>query len=191
MSKSKWKVQCNFIAGVGKMYRAVRIIDADQPEHSGNLEAYGEYCEDRDAVAATVEYLNAQEDVEPRETLKACTCPICGTKFVPTAEWHWTHGKFRFCRYHCYLQRDKLAKPKNYRPERRVRQFELTGEIVATYENAKQAAAAIGYPVSAIRACCNKGQPLGTGYRWEYVGEEDVDEEESKEVLEEAHETDS
>ena len=106
------------------------------------------------------------------ETIRVCVCPICGSKFVPTPEWHWTYGKRKFCRYHCYLKRATLKKPKNYREERKVRQLTLSGEIVATYANAEEAAHAVGYPKSTIRAACNRGQPLGTGYRWEYVGED-------------------
>lgn len=181
MSKQKWKVQCNVIAGMGEMYRAARIIDPSQPEHSGNLEFYGNYCEDLDAVEETVKELNEKDEGELSETLRLCTCPICGTKFVPTPEWHWTHGKRKFCRYHCYLKRATLEKPKNYREERKVRQLTLTGEIVATYANAGEAAHAVGYPKSTIRAACNRGQPLGTGYRWEYVGE-DVDHEKKMET---------
>lgn len=124
------------------------------------------------------------------EELKSCTCPICGACFVPTVEWHWTHGKAKLCSYHCYLKRDTLAKPKSYRPERRVRQFSLTGEIVATYKNAAEAARAVGYPASAIRACCKQGHTAGTGYRWEYVGEEAL-EDEREEAMESAPEADS
>ncbi len=186
MRKQKWKVQSNSFAGVGTVWRAARIIDPAQPEHSGNLEVYGEWCEDRDAVEETVRKLNEETSGELSETFRVCVCPICGTKFVPTSEWHWTHGKRKFCRYHCYLQRGKLEKPKNYHEERKVRQFTLTGEIVATYANAGEAAHAVGYPKSTIRAACNRGQPLGTGYRWEYVGEETGTDEENVEATPEA-----
>lgn len=61
MPKSEWKVMSNVIAGHGKMYRAYRILDTDQPMHSGNIECIGGYCEDRDAVQETVDRLNAEE----------------------------------------------------------------------------------------------------------------------------------
>lgn len=63
MAKSEWKVQCNYIAGVGKMYRPYRVRDISQPVHSGNIEVYGDgrYCEERDAVQETVDMLNEQE----------------------------------------------------------------------------------------------------------------------------------
>ena len=170
----KWRIQSSVVEGIGRVYRAVRIINPDEAVDSDNVEVYGQWCEEREAVAATVRHLNEQEGCVsyPNETLKTCICPICGAKFVPTSEWHWTNGRFKFCRYHCYLKRHLLDKPKSNRRERRVRQLRLDGELVAIYRNASEAARAIGYPVSTIRACCNKHQPLGTGFRFEYVREE-------------------
>ena len=176
MGKRKWKIQSNSLAGIGTVYRAVRIIDPNSPEHSGNLEIYGEWCEDLDAVKQTVAELNEQPDTFS-DSLRLCVCPICQTKFIPTSEWHWTHGKYRFCRYHCYLQRKSLEAPKCDNRNSRVRQFSLTGEIIATYANAEEAARSAECHVGTIRAACNRHQPLGTGYRWEYVGKgRDTDE---------------
>ena len=64
MAKSEWKVQCNYIAGVGRQYIAMRLLDTNEPMHSGNVEHYGEYSTDRAEVQRLVERLNAGE-VQP------------------------------------------------------------------------------------------------------------------------------
>lgn len=64
MPKSEWKVQCNYIAGVGRSYIAMRVLDTSQTVHSGNVEHYGEYSEDREEIQRLVERLNAGE-VQP------------------------------------------------------------------------------------------------------------------------------
>ena len=61
MAKSKWAVQSNYIAGVGTRYIAMRQLDTDQPLHSGNVEYYGQYSVDKQAVALIAELLNERE----------------------------------------------------------------------------------------------------------------------------------
>ena len=165
---TKWKIQSRDVAGVGRLFRAVRVIDPTRPAYAENLEVCGEWSPDREAVETSVGELNTTQAGAAQEVFHTLTCPICGGKFVPTAEWAWRHGKKRFCRYHCYLRRGELAQKR----EKSVRQRTLAGEIVATYPNAAAAARTIGYPVSTVRTACQKGQPLGTGYRWEYVEEQ-------------------
>ena len=66
MAKSEWKVMSTVIAGHGKMYRAYRILDTDQPMHSGNIECLSGYSDDRQAVQETVDRLNAEERANQR-----------------------------------------------------------------------------------------------------------------------------
>lgn len=60
MPKSEWKVQSNYIAGLGKRYIAYRVLNVNEPVHSGNIEHYGEYSEDLAEVQKTVDRLNEE-----------------------------------------------------------------------------------------------------------------------------------
>ena len=91
--KGKWKVQCNYVPGVGKLYRAIRLLDTSRPMESGNVEGFGEYSEDRDAVQETVDRLNEESVRGARnESFPERKCPVCGRTFVPTPEWQWRCG---------------------------------------------------------------------------------------------------
>ena len=143
--KSKWKVMNQFIPGVGEVYRAYRLLDTKQPMHSGNVEFYGDYSEDRDEVEETVERLNAME--ERQEETRAQKCPVCGREFVPTPQWHWSAGRIKFCRYNCYLKRGPVLeaerkKARAYRYAGRVRKLRSDGTEAAVYENIDEAAKA-------------------------------------------------
>lgn len=59
--KSEWKVQCNYISGLGRRYIAYRIRNVNEPVHSGNIEHYGEYSENREEIEKLVKELNARE----------------------------------------------------------------------------------------------------------------------------------
>ena len=59
--KSVWKVQSNYIAGLGERYIAYRVLDVSQPVHSGNVEHYGEYSENEEEVRKIVDELNRKE----------------------------------------------------------------------------------------------------------------------------------
>lgn len=61
MAKSEWKVQSNYIAGVGERYIAYRILDIREPVHSGNIRHYGEYSENREEIEKLVDELNKKE----------------------------------------------------------------------------------------------------------------------------------
>lgn len=111
--KGRWKVQTRHVPGVGKLYRAIRLLDRSHPSESGNVEAYGEYCEDRDAVQETVDRLNASEKNRKDEAeIYMHVCPVCGREFRPTPEWAWKHGSIKYCRYHCYLEGMGMKKQK-------------------------------------------------------------------------------
>lgn len=62
MAKSKWAVMSNYIAGAGTQYIAMRVLDTSQPMHSGNMEFYGQYSVDKQAVALIAELLNEREE---------------------------------------------------------------------------------------------------------------------------------
>ena len=59
--KSEWKVQCNYISELRRRYIAYRIRNVNEPVHSGNIEHYGEYSENREEIEKLVEELNARE----------------------------------------------------------------------------------------------------------------------------------
>ena len=63
MAKSKWAVQNNYIAGIGTRYIAMRQLDTSQPLHSGNVEYYGQYSVDKQAVSLIAELLNEREEI--------------------------------------------------------------------------------------------------------------------------------
>ena len=57
---SKWKVTCNYINGE-KYFRAYRLIDEQEVDHSGNREYSGSYTKNRAEAEAIAEKLNSQE----------------------------------------------------------------------------------------------------------------------------------
>lgn len=59
--KSEWYVQNNYVAGKGHLYIACRVRNTNQVIHSGNIEHYGEYTEDREAAQEIVDKLNSGE----------------------------------------------------------------------------------------------------------------------------------
>lgn len=63
MAKGIWKVQCNVINGES-MYIPYRVRNTDEVVHSGNIEHYGEYTNDKAEAQALVDKLNAKENVE-------------------------------------------------------------------------------------------------------------------------------
>ena len=173
--KGKWKTMNQFIPGVGKVYRAYRLLDTKQPMHSGNVEFYGDYSEDCDEVEETVERLNAME--ERQEETRAQKCPVCGREFVPTPQWHWSAGRIKFCRYHCYLKRGPILeaerkKARSYRSKGRVRKL-LPDGAEAFYEDIEAASKATGIPKNVIRAACSSGIADPMGNRWEYENKEE------------------
>lgn len=172
--KSKWQVMSNFIPGVGKVYRAYRLLDTERPKESGNLEGYGEYSEDRDAVQETVDMLNAMEDQESRrDVFPAQTCPVCGREFVPTPEWHWEESGVKFCRYNCYLKRAPIIEAKrkrarSYRSPGAVCKYRADGTIEAIYGDLEDAARAAGLPKNVLRAYCKSGVKNAEGAFWKF-----------------------
>ena len=55
--KGKWKVIRNPMIG----YIVARVRDMDNPVHSGNLEYFGEYSDDKAERQAVADELNAEE----------------------------------------------------------------------------------------------------------------------------------
>ena len=55
--KGKWKVIRNPVAG----YIVARVRDINAAVHSGNLEYYGEYSDDKVGMQAVADELNAKE----------------------------------------------------------------------------------------------------------------------------------
>ena len=60
MSKGIWKVQCNPIGG-RYLYIPYRVKDTSYVIHSGNIEHYGEYTQDKDEAQAICDRLNSEE----------------------------------------------------------------------------------------------------------------------------------
>lgn len=58
--KSEWYVQRNPVAGQD-LFIACRVRDISKTVHSGNLEHYGQYSEDRQQVQEIVDKLNSGE----------------------------------------------------------------------------------------------------------------------------------
>jgi len=58
---SEWRVSSNPIDG-RKFYRAYRIRDLSEPDHSGNREYHGNYVESREDAAATAAALNKEAE---------------------------------------------------------------------------------------------------------------------------------
>ena len=58
MAKGSWVVQSNYISGIGKMYIAARVLNADEPVHSGNIEYHGGYSANQEEIQELVDELN-------------------------------------------------------------------------------------------------------------------------------------
>ncbi len=69
MAKGKWCAMANVIGGKMK-YIAGRIIDENEPLHSGNVEHFGEYTEDEAAVCEIAEALNKAEEAKANHDIK-------------------------------------------------------------------------------------------------------------------------
>lgn len=69
MAKGKWCAMANVIGGKMK-YIAGRILNEDEPLHSGNIEHFGEYTEDEDAVCEIAEALNKAEEAKANPSTK-------------------------------------------------------------------------------------------------------------------------
>ena len=69
MAKGKWCAMANVIGGKMK-YIAGRILDEDEPLHSGNIEHFGEYTEDEYAVKEIAEALNKAEEAKANPRVK-------------------------------------------------------------------------------------------------------------------------
>lgn len=60
--KGKWQVQCNPINGK-YLYIAYRVLNTSELVHSGNIETYGKYSEDKREIQKLVDKLNAKEEL--------------------------------------------------------------------------------------------------------------------------------
>ncbi len=69
MAKGKWCAMANVIGGKMK-YIAGRILDEDEPLHSGNIEHFGEYTEDEATVCEIAEALNKAEEAKANPSTK-------------------------------------------------------------------------------------------------------------------------
>lgn len=69
MAKGKWCAMANVIGGKMK-YIAGRILDEDEPLHSGNIEHFGEYTEDEATVCEIAEALNKAEEAKANPRVK-------------------------------------------------------------------------------------------------------------------------
>jgi hypothetical protein len=69
MAKGKWCAMANIIGGKMK-YIAGRILNEDEPLHSGNIEHFGEYTEDEAAVCEIAEILNKAEQAKANPNTK-------------------------------------------------------------------------------------------------------------------------
>lgn len=69
MAKGKWCAMANVIGGKMK-YIAGRILNEDEPIHSGNIEHFGEYTEDEEAVKQIAEALNKAEEAKTNPRVK-------------------------------------------------------------------------------------------------------------------------
>ena len=58
---SKWKVTCNHIDGK-KYYRAYRLINEKEVDHSGNREYAGDYTQSREEAQKVADLMNAREE---------------------------------------------------------------------------------------------------------------------------------
>jgi len=59
--KSKWKITSNPIGGQ-KFYRAYRIRNTSEVDHSGNREYAGEHTQNREEAQLLADQLNAEEE---------------------------------------------------------------------------------------------------------------------------------
>ena len=58
---SRWKVTSNYIDG-GKYFRAYRLINEKEVDHSGNREYAGDYTQSREEAQKVADLMNSQEE---------------------------------------------------------------------------------------------------------------------------------
>lgn len=61
--KGKWQPMW-MVIGDGMKWIASRVLNTDHVAHSGNIEHYGEYTKDKQAVEKLCKELNEQEDTK-------------------------------------------------------------------------------------------------------------------------------
>lgn len=57
----KWKITCNYINGE-KYFRAYRLINEKEVDHSGNREYAGNYTKSREEAQKVADLMNAREE---------------------------------------------------------------------------------------------------------------------------------
>ncbi len=77
--KSKWKVQCNPMNGK-YLYIAYRVLNTDELVHSGNIETYGKYSEDKREIQKLVDELNETEELTHAQSACVGVAETGGTK---------------------------------------------------------------------------------------------------------------
>ena len=94
--------------------------------------------------------------IERELNYSASTIAACAKRRRPTA-------------YNCYwVYSGELPDFKTYKTQRKVRQFDLKGNLIAEFKNALEAGKSIGKPNGNICSCCNGKRKSAYNYFWSY-----------------------
>lgn len=103
-------------------------------------------------------------------------CPRCGKKHCPSYYHRYKDKHGYYCSWHCYNHRlDGALLKKVHRNRKTVYQYnKKSGEFIAEYESARQAAVKLGLNAERITACCRGETKSAQGFIWKW--KEDVEE---------------
>lgn len=103
-------------------------------------------------------------------------CPVCGKEFYPADTWVYKRGRVSYCSWKC-LRAEEACQQRNSGKKyhyKKIEQYTLDGDLVKTYDNAKEAAAAVNTSPSYIQEICRglrNPEHMGRNYIWRYKNE--------------------
>jgi hypothetical protein len=167
-----YRLESAYIKQYGRLVNKSGILtnvvseDRTQPKQYKKVDQYsldGQFIQTYDSVQEAAAAVNVT-----RNTLSGVlNCRTWQGKTMRTAGgFRWVHTGQELPPYNRY---DAIYQPK----KKRVCQYTLAGELIQTFESAREANDATGANVQRISICCNNGRlKTADGFCWAFEGEE-------------------
>ena len=91
------------------------------------------------------------------------TCIVCGKEFTPKPT---KRNRARVCCVQCKIKQDIKNACKRKKP---IMQYSLQGELIKTWDSARDVQNELGFYESNINKCCKGKINSYKGYRWQYA----------------------
>ena len=91
-------------------------------------------------------------------------CPKCGKIFIPAAQHRYKIGDTYWCKWTCYLHRDDNE---NTSRARKIEVYDEWGDLLRTFNSAKEVDEQLGYPEHGVMDACRLGTKY-KGFYWRY-----------------------